>query len=195
MIGGTCYVDSSWLCVSYYMIDEKDSENTDWVFAQIIAYREHFSKEELMGDTPTVSEDVLVDLGTNGSFYYSGFRFDQAYADDPTILSECLEGLDETEKAQYMELLSHSTELLDGVEIYAVNIPDPPKITELDPATTMGYVLQDIDGNDVKLGDVIAATPTSYFVDSNGKILESVMGARSEGYWEDILEKYLPNMQ
>ncbi|MCR4738938.1 MAG: hypothetical protein K5886_01600 [Lachnospiraceae bacterium] len=39
--------------------------------------------------------------------------------------------------------------------------------------------------------DRIAATPTTYFVDSEGKILESDLGSRSEGSWEDMLEKHL----
>jgi hypothetical protein len=44
---------------------------------------------------------------------------------------------------------------------------------------------------DTFIHSVIAGTPTTFFLDSNGKIIKTVTGGRSYETWKDITEELL----
>ena len=277
-IAGNAYVSKAFISVNIYMDDENNSDNINDCIIQVVGYREDQSIDELLGEDSEVSADAVKVMGTNKSFYYWGVAMDKVNEENPAALENLVSPMDEDRKAEYMDIIQYASKMLDSAELVETNIPAPPKVSDIDTSKLMETTFEDIDGNQVKVGDIVAAnkvtmlnywgvgcgpcvgempgleslyqeykdqgfaivglttdivssdgsfdegaieeakeiredtgvtypllildldskkeanieaTPTTYFVGPDGKVMESVLGAQSEGAWREMINKYL----
>lgn len=151
------FVDTDFAYGTVYLIDENDPENRSMEFTEIYGYREKQDLSSFVNPETGLTGDVMLDLGDNGTFYYAGIKLDEVYEQAPAVVEGLLEMVpSEEQKKHYLELISSSTELLKGIELTPVTIPDPPKAAEVSGAEIMEMEVMDLAKNPVKLGSLIS---------------------------------------
>ena len=151
------FVDTDFAYGTVYLIDENDPENRSMEFTEIYGYRTKPDLSEFVNPETGLTGDVMLDLGDNGTFYYAGIKLDEVYEQAPAVVEGLLEMVpSEEQKKHYLELISSSTELLKGIELTPVTIPDPPKAAEVSGAEIMEMEVMDLAKNPVKLGSLIS---------------------------------------
>ncbi len=145
-----------------YLIDEDDEENKNMQFFEIMGSDsgstiKEISKEAGYEDIP---EEAFVDLGENNAFHYIGLRYDLYKEKKPEDIEEFIyEFTPDDKRDEYDELLSHSQELVDGIELLDFEVADSltgEKVTESKNTVYMDATLEDLDRNASKLGDIIS---------------------------------------
>lgn len=151
------FVDKDFAYGTVYLIDENDPENRSMEFTEIYGYREKQDLSSFVNPETGLTGDVMLDLGDNGTFYYAGIKLDEVYEQAPAVVEGLLEMVpSEEQKKHYLELIPSSTELLKGIELTPVTIPDPPKAAEVSGAEIMEMEVMDLVKNSVKLGSLIS---------------------------------------
>lgn len=151
------FVDKDFAYGTVYLIDENDPENRSMEFTEIYGYREKQDLSSFVNPETGLTGDVMLDLGDNGTFYYAGLKLNEVYEQAPAVVEGLLEMVpSEEQKKHYLELIPSSTELLKGIELTPVTIPDPPKAAEVSGAEIMEMEVMDLAKNPVKLGSLIS---------------------------------------
>ncbi|MBQ7534930.1 MAG: TlpA family protein disulfide reductase [Stomatobaculum sp.] len=151
------FVDMNFGYAAVFMIDENDAENRCMELTEIYGYRE---KQDLstFSDTETgLTGDVMLDLGDNGTLYYAGLKMDEVYKKNPGIVEDLVETVSsEEQKKRYLEMISASEEMLKGIELTPLKLPDPPKAPEISGSEIMDIEVFDLDQKPMKLGSMIS---------------------------------------
>lgn len=157
-IGASFYVDNNQGSLQFFMVDEEDADNTELAFTELIGTREPHGLEEYVDDEIGLHLDALKDLGTNGTFHYVGICYDRILESEPESFEEkCIPAdLDDEKKKEYLELVSHSSEILDNIRLTDLVIPEAPRAAQMEGGELMKMAVTDLDGKEVKLADLIS---------------------------------------
>ena len=151
------FVDTDFAYGLGYVVDENDPENRSMELTEIYGYRDKPDLSEFENPETGLTGDMMMDLGDNGTFYYTGLKLNEVYEKNPGIVEPLLENVtSEEQKNRYLELIPGSAELLKGIELTPVTIPDPPKAAEVSGAEIMKMEVMDLSKNPVKLGSLIS---------------------------------------
>jgi|GEM_PF-1372469 len=99
-------------------------------------------------------EPGFVYLGKNDTFYYYFTDLKEMFADDPDTLAMLAEGLEEEDAGIYAALRDDAGRLFASAEILPLTLPGSLEGDALGKLFT-DAVLQDLEGNDAALGDLI----------------------------------------
>ena len=151
------FVDTDFAYGLVYVVDENDPENRSMELTEIYAYRDKPDLSEFENPETGLTGDMMMDLGDNGTFYYTGLKLNEVYEKNPGIVEPLLENVaSEEQKNRYLELIPGSAELLKGIELTPVTIPDPPKAAQVSGEEIMKMEVMDLSKNPVKLGSLIS---------------------------------------
>lgn len=151
------FVDTDFAYGLVYVVDENDPENRSMELTEIYGYRDKPDLSEFANPETGLTGDMMMDLGDNGTFYYAGLKLNEVYEKNPGIVEPLLENVtSEEQKQHYLEMIPGSAELLKGIELTPVIIPDPPKPAEVNGAEIMEMEVLDLSKNPVKLGSLIS---------------------------------------
>lgn len=156
-IAASGFVDIDFAYGTVYLIDENDPENRSMEFTEIYGYRTKPDLSEFENPETGLTGDMMMDLGDNGTFYYTGLKLNEVYEKNPGIVEPLLENVtSEEQKNRYLELIPGSSELLKGIELTPVTIPNPPKAAQVSGAEIMKMEVMDLSKNPVQLGSLIS---------------------------------------
>lgn len=143
---------------SIYWINPDDPDNTGYEIVDLEADVNPVNVEDLVYEDYGITTDVVADLGSNGGFNYYAYREDTWYEGDSSYFDEnVLADLDEDRKAEYIEFLSYSSELIDNITFVDFLIPEALGADDFDNEALLNFELTDLDGNTVKSGDYISS--------------------------------------
>ena len=151
------FVDTDFAYGLVYVVDENDPENRSMELTEIYGYRDKPDLSEFANPETGLTGDMMMDLGDNGTFYYTGLKLNEVYEKNPGVVDALLENVaSEEQKNHYIELIPGSTELLKGIELKPLTIPDPQKPAHVSGAEIMDMEVLDLTKNPVKLGSLIS---------------------------------------
>ena len=151
------FVDTDFAYGLVYVVDENDPENRSMELTEIYGYRDKPDLSEFANPETGLTGDMMMDLGDNGTFYYTGLKLNEVYEKNPGVVDALLENVaSEEQKNHYIELIPGSTELLKGIELKPLTIPDPQKPAHVSGAEIMDMEVLDLSKNPVKLGSLIS---------------------------------------
>ena len=151
------FVDTDFAYGLVYVVDETDPENRSMELTEIYGYRDKPDLSEFANPETGLTGDMMMDLGDNGTFYYTGLKLNEVYEKNPGVVDALLENVaSEEQKNRYIELIPGSAELLKGIELKPLTIPDPQKPAQVRGAEIMDMEVLDLSKNPVKLGSLIS---------------------------------------
>ena len=149
------YVNDDYAVANLCLADEDDPDNQGCVFGEVFAYPDSKFPGSLIDSDSGMTEDMVMDLGTNETLYYYVLRLDELRKSSPETFDKIMEGLNDEQKARYEALLAAFPDMISGMELTEVILPDRAKEKTAAEEPLMNYILHDMDGNDVRLGDMI----------------------------------------
>ncbi len=156
-IGAVGYVDESFAYANIFLGDGDKEEYTYWDITEIMAHRSPFEMSEVASETMNLTPEMLVDLGGNGTLYYAAVLFDKFMEANSVLFESVITAeMPEEQKKIYYELLSHSEELLDGVELTELTLPQMMEAAKVGGTRLMEMPVFDLSEKEVRLGDMIA---------------------------------------
>ena len=151
------FVDTDFAYGLVYVVDENDPENRSMELTEIYGYRDKPDLSEFANPETGLTGDMMMDLGDNGTFYYSGLKLNEVYEKNPGVVDALLENVaSEEQKNHYIEMIPGSAELLKGIELKPLTIPGPQKPAQVSGAEIMDMEVLDLSKNPVKLGSLIS---------------------------------------
>jgi len=156
-IGAVGYVEESFAYANIYLADGDNEEYTYWDITEIMAHRSPFEMSEVASETMNLTPEMLVDLGSNGTLYYAAVLFDKFKEANSELFESVITAeMPEEQKNIYYELISHSEELLAGVELTDLTLPEMMQAARVGGSTLMEMPVFDLSEKEVRLGDMIA---------------------------------------
>ena len=156
-IGAVGYVEESFAYANIYLADGDNEEYTYWDITEIMAHRSPFEMSEVASETMNLTPEMLVDLGSNGTLYYAAVLFDKFKEANSELFESVITAeMPEEQKNTYYELISHSEELLAGVELTDLTLPEMMQAARVGGSTLMEMPVFDLSEKEVRLGDMIA---------------------------------------
>lgn len=156
-IGAVGYVEESFAYANIYLADGDNEEYTYWDITEIMAHRSPFEMSEVASETMNLTPEMLVDLGSNGTLYYAAVLFDKFKEANSELFESVITAeMPEEQKNIYYELISHSEELLAGVELTDLTLPEMMQAARVGGAALMEMPVFDLSEKEVRLGDMIA---------------------------------------
>lgn len=140
---------------NFYLVQEDDPDDSQLSFLMIYAYPDKLDQEGMM-EQIGFNGDIVIELGSNEALYYYGLRSDKIASAMPESFEEIYSIMTtESQVESYKALIAASPDILQCVEILDLILPKLPKASELASSEIMDYIIPDLDGNDVRLGDMI----------------------------------------
>lgn len=139
---------------NFYLVQEKDPNDSLYSFAMIYAYPDKLDQDGMM-EHIGFNGIAVSELGNNDALYYYGLRTDKALEAMPNAFDELYSNMTEDQREIHKKLVDASADILNGMEILDLTLPKVPQVAELESSEIMDYVMPDLDGNDVRLGDLI----------------------------------------
>ncbi len=149
------FVNDDYALANLCLADEDDPENKGCVFGEVYAYPDSKLPNSLLDPDSGMTEDMVMDLGTNETLYYYVLRLDELRKSSPAAFEKIMEGMSEEQKARYEALMDAFPDMISGMELTEMVIPGRAKEKAAAEEPLMNYFLQDMDGNEVRLGDLI----------------------------------------
>ncbi len=144
------YIRHDFAFINLCLTDEINPDNAGFVFGEIFAFPEKQPHSAMTGAISGLTEDMIEDLGTNGVLNYYAFRLDEVRKNSPDTIKELTKGLSGEQVQQYDALLEALPDIFGKAELTDVVLP----VKAEEPI--MNLTVQDLEGNEVRLGDMIA---------------------------------------
>ncbi len=136
---------------------DKDENETHELYLSFIAKRKPINPDDFVDEEMGLTKNMVYDLGTNGTFYYVGMDVNDIYQVNPDYVNEkILTKLDESARKPYIERLEKVHEVLNHIELTDLVLPAPETAADIQTSKLMDMKVQNFDGNEVRLGDLIS---------------------------------------
>lgn len=133
-----------------------------------------------------ISAEDIHYIGTNKTLYYYVINTSDLYERDPNYYEEqVFPDMTEEEKEDFFIKMKEAPAFVDNIEILDLTLPEPVLPEGIDPKELMDMMVEDFEGNQVRLGDLVAKNKVTML-----NFWSTFCGAcKQELPWLDSLDK------
>ena len=132
------------------------ADESECVFGEVFAYPEQQALDALIDKSSGMTEEMVLELGKNETLHYYVLRLDELRRTAPEYFEEqIMSKVSEERRAQYEALLDALPDVISGMELTEIRPTQEISAPELDAENMMDYTMPDLNGQQIRLGDLI----------------------------------------